>query len=498
MGRPPKSYNNPSSNSKPDIQLWQTDDKGKIIELNPKQVQFMTARQHFICFGGAKRCGKTFAVRFKAVGAAAIQHPGIKILIMRHTYPELEENHIRPIKTMCAGAIEKKAVTYNDTKHIMDFWNGSMIKFGHYGSDAAENEYQGQEYDWIFMDEATQFTERQFTYLCGCLGGATPFPKRMYLTCNPGGVGHRWVKRLFIDRKFVTDDPNPEKNENPDDYVFIPATIEDNEAFKLINKDGYNQYLRDLAKMPNGDAFRYGKWDEMSGAYFKGFGMHHIYKKTDGRYIYPPGWDSFIRYRALDYGFDMTACLWVAIDHDGRCYVYREFNQGEDNNQPGLITSEAAKAIKSHTLPQEKIATTIVPPDLWKRGAVDGKCAAEDLMLNGISIWKSNNDRVQGGMQIREMMQDAPDGKPWLMIFEDCKDLIANLTDIQADEKDLNKYSNEPHDVTHNVDALRYFCISRTLPTEREEEPYYPEPDEEEDYDSFMTGGEMSRSYLNY
>ena len=176
------SYQSNRNSSRPDIILTLSDANGNDIPLNPKQVLFMQSKRRYICFGGAKRGGKTFAVRFKAVGAAAIKYPGIKILIMRHTYPELEENHVRPIKTMCAGAIEKGLIKYNDTKHIMDFWNGSVIKFGHYGSDAAEQEYQGQEYDWIFIDEATQFTERQFTYLSGCFGGATPFPKRMYLT----------------------------------------------------------------------------------------------------------------------------------------------------------------------------------------------------------------------------------------------------------------------------------------------------------------------------
>jgi phage terminase large subunit len=165
----------------------------------------------------------------------------------------------------------------------------------------------------------------------------------------------------------------------------------------------------------------------------------------------------------------------------------------------GLIASSAAQEIKSHTPQKESIITTMVPPDLWKRGAVDGKCAAEDLLLNGVSIFKANNDRAQGGMQIKEMLNTAPDGKPWLMVFEDCKTLIKNLQDIQADEKDTNKYADDPHKITHNVDALRYFCISRTLPTEIQNTTVNDSDDDDvEEYDDHMTGGAATPSYLNY
>jgi phage terminase large subunit len=84
---------------------------------------------------------------------------------------------------------------------MFSFVNGSIIKFGHYG-DSDDAEYQGQEWDWIFMDEATQFTEHQFRVLGACVRGSTKLPRRMYLTCNPGGIGHEWVKRLFVDKEY--------------------------------------------------------------------------------------------------------------------------------------------------------------------------------------------------------------------------------------------------------------------------------------------------------
>lgn len=128
----------------------------------------------------------THSVRIKAVGGA-LANPGIKILIMRRTYGELEQNHIHPILKMVPNGVSR----YNATSHLLTFYNGSSIKFGHWSGEQSEDEYNGLEWDWIFIDEATQFTERTFNFLGGCLRGTNGIPKRMYLTANPGGVGHR-------------------------------------------------------------------------------------------------------------------------------------------------------------------------------------------------------------------------------------------------------------------------------------------------------------------
>lgn len=80
--------------------------------------------------------------------------------------------------------------TYNGSSHLMTFDLGennppSYIQFGHWNGEESENEYNGLEYDWIFMDEATQFSERAFNFLGGCLRGTNDIPKRFYITCNP-------------------------------------------------------------------------------------------------------------------------------------------------------------------------------------------------------------------------------------------------------------------------------------------------------------------------
>jgi phage terminase large subunit len=166
-----------------------------------------------------------------------------------------------------------------------------------YDSEKDEFKYQGVEYDVIFIDEATQFSERTFKYLASCLRGVNPdFPRRMYLTCNPGGVGHSWVKRLFIDRKYTA-------GEDGDEYVMYRSLVTDNKA--LMERDP--EYIRQLEALPPKlrKAWLDGDWDIYEGQYFNEFvnDPDHYEDKRWTHVINPvkirPNWTI---YRGFDWG----------------------------------------------------------------------------------------------------------------------------------------------------------------------------------------------------
>ena len=450
-------------------------------QLNAKQVEFFRSTAKYTAYGGARGGGKTHAVRLRAF-IGAVNFPGIRILIIRRTYPELQSNHIEPMLKLIPSSL----ATYNVQQKQFYFINGSIIKFGHFQSyQSATTEYQGQEYDWIFIDEATQFTEEEFRLLGGCLRGVNSFTKQFFLTCNPGGVGHRWVKRLFIDKHYRTDSANPEENEDPAEYHFIQATVDDNTA--LMSSEGGKEYLRSLSALPENirNAHRYGDWEVLSGNYFPEFSEgHHVVAP----FQIPKHWT---RYRAFDYGLDMLAVGWFAVDENGRAYMYREYRQSN------LNVSEAAEAILANTGRDERISVTFAPPDMWNRQKDSGKSMAELYMTNGVPIVKANNNRVQGWLQVKEFLMDGKDGKPGLLVFNTCKGIINDLQTIQADETTPNDCAKVPHDITHSPDMLRYFCISRTLPGEVPVEPVYPDEFDDADVEDEMTGGEVSVGYIN-
>ena len=442
--------------------------------LNPKQKKFCQSRSRYTAYGGARGGGKTHVLLRKAAGGA-LTYPGIKILIVRREYPELEQNIILPMQKL----IPPEVGSYNGSMRMMFFCNGSIIKFGHYGA-GDDQEYQGLEFDWIFMEEATQFSESQFRTLGACLRGATKFPRRMYLTCNPGGIGHLWVKRLFVDREY-------REGEKAKDYTFIPATVDDNPQLLEASPE-YKQML-DLLPEDVRRAWRYGDWNAMAGTFFPEFRKEtHVIAPF---VRVPREWK---KYRAFDYGLDMFACLWVAVDFEGRAYVYREVQQS------GLIVSEAAKLANALTPPEEHIEFTIAPPDMWNRQKDSGRSMAEIFAQNGLGLLKASNNRVQGWMAVKELLKPMKSDKdrPGLLVTENCVGLIRNLPSIQHDEKNPSDCATEPHEITHICDAARYFCVTRVLGAQKIEEKIVDDFDEGEDYDEAMTGGEMTANYLSY
>ncbi|MBQ8637138.1 MAG: phage terminase large subunit [Clostridia bacterium] len=406
-----------------------------------KQLRFLASKKRFVGYGGARGGGKSWALR-KKITLLGMNYAGIRILLLRRTYPELKENHINTL------LVELKGIaTYKESDKVFTFHNGSKIKLGYCDSESDVLQYQGLEYDIICMDEATQFTEYQFQTLTACLRGANDFPKRMYLTCNPGGVGHEWVKRLFITKRYKQD-------ENPEDYEFIPATVFDNQI--LMEKDP--EYLKMLNNLDEKlrQAWRDGNWDMLAGQYFTEFDRSvHIIEPIP----IPEHWK---KYRAIDYGLDCLACVWVAIDELGNYYVYREYGE------PDKIISDGAKELVELS-GNEYIQYTVAPSDLWARSQETAKCKADIFSENGLPLIKGNNNRETGWLAIKDLLKvyETDEGvkESKIKIFSTCVQLIEYLPSLQRDNKKPTDCATEPHNITHLPDALRYFAVQYIYPS---------------------------------
>lgn len=415
-----------------------------ISTANPKQVKFFLSRKRFIAYGGARGGGKSWALRAKMI-LLALNFTGIKILLLRRTYKDLERNHIREMKPML-----KDFAPYLEKNKLFMFPNGSIIEMGYCDSVNDVLQYQGQEYDIICIDEATQFTDFQYEVLTACLRGANNFPKRMYLTCNPGGVGHEWVKRLFVSKKY-------RNKEKPGDYEFIAATVFDNTV--LLEKDP--EYVDMLNNLSDGirQAWRDGNWDMLAGQYFSEFDRNiHVVEP----FAIPEHWK---RYRTIDYGLDCLACLWIALDELGNYYVYREYAE------PDKTISEGSKDILSLT-GDEKIIYTVAPGDLWGRSQESAKSKFDLFRESGLTLTQGSNDREAGWLAIKELLkafETDTDKESRLKIFSNCVTLIEHLPALQRDSKKPTDCMTEPHDITHVPDALRYFVLQFTKPTKVKE-----------------------------
>ena len=438
--------------------------KLRFLEPYPKQREFLRARQHYIAYGGARGGGKSYVARMKAE-LLCLRYAGIQVLLMRRTYPELKENHLLPAMRELDGVAK-----YSGIDKAFVFPNGSRLKFGYCRTETDLLQYQGQAYDVIFLEECTQFPEIVFTTMTESNRSSglmrEHFPPRMYFTCNPGGVGHAWFKRLFIDRDY-------RPTERAEDYLFIQASVYDNPVLMRNSPD----YVRALENLPEDRkrAMLYGDWDVFEGQYFPEFSRE---QHVCAPFTPPAHWR---RYRVFDYGFDMFACYWVAMDEEGRAWFYREVYEGHDkadvygNPGNGLTIHQAARRMLDATPESEDILETFAPPDMWNRQRDTGESAADIFARYGVVLSKVSNNRVNGWFAVKDWLK-VPEGgaRPRVQICESCPNLIRTLPLVLHDEKNPDDVASEPHEVTHAPDALRYFIsgqpLAGVLPVEPDED----------------------------
>ena len=411
------------------------------LSITKKQKEFIDSSEEEVLFGGAAGGGKSYGQIVDAL-IFAMKYPASKQLILRRTFPELEKSIIRSSLSI----FPKKLYTFNSSSHVGKFKNGSVIDFGYCAGENDVYQYQSAEYDVIRFDELTHFTENQYIYLISRVRGANSYPKQVKSTTNPGGVGHAWVKRRFID-------PSPPLipfiGEGGLGKVFIPSLLSDNHFLK----NGDPDYERRLLALPEREkkALLYGDWNIFEGQYFTEFNRE---KHVIAPFEIPASWRKF---RTIDYGLDRLVCLWIAISPDGVSYVYREFCESN------LTVSMSASGILDRTPQNEEIYATLAPPDLWSRSQESGKSKATLFSEYGINFTKTSHDRECGWLSLKELLLGV-EGAPNLKIFSVCVELIKCLPALTVDKLRPTDCATEPHELTHAPDALRGYAIYRARP----------------------------------
>lgn len=456
--------------------------KVKLIlqEPNEKQKLFLAAKTKHVGFGGARGGGKSWSVQNKSE-RLALRYAGIKMLIVRRTFPELLNNHINPMRETLHGI-----ATYNKTEKIFTFKNGSTIKFGYCNNDKDLDQYQGAEYDVIFLDEATQLQEMWIKKITACLRGVNDFPKRIYYTCNPGGASHGYFKRLFIDKKY-------EPGEDPDDYTFIQSLVTDNKALMKAQPD----YIKQLEALPPKlrEAWLYGRWDIFEGQFFEDFRptpdldlcakagitpeealkqrrFTHVIEPFDLNAGDKRGWNIM---RSYDWGYNKPFSLgYWAVDYDGVLYRILEMYGCTQTPDEGVKWSpdEQFKRIsefeRDHPwLKGRKIVDSIADPSIWD--ASRGESVADTAARYGIYFSPGDNARIPGWMQVHYRFQFDDNGYPRMYVFNNCKAFIRTIPLMMFSETKPEDLDTKLED--HCPDEVRYMCMSRPVKPIIPEEP---------------------------
>ena len=443
------------------------------FEVTEKQRLFINAEADEVLFGGAAGGGKSHGQLLDAL-KYAIKYKGSKQLILRRTFADLDKSLIREAHKMYPREIFK----YNASSHCLKFKNGSLIDFGYCATENDVFQYQSAEYDTIRFDELTHFTEFQYTYLISRLRGVNNFPKQIKSSTNPGGIGHMWVKKRFID----TAPPNVTYETSAGSRIFIPSKIDDNPYLNKSNPE-YKRNLENLPELQK-KALLYGDWNIFEGQYFTEFDYNvHVIEPFD----IPSHWRV---YRTIDYGLDCFACLWIAIDTDGTSYVYKEIHEKD------VIISDAAKRILDYTKQNEDIYATLAPPDMWGRSQETGKSKSDLFRENGVYFTETSNNRESGWLAIKELLKKDAEGKPKMYFFRNCTKIITHLPMLLIDPKRPTDTLKEPHEITHAPDALRGFAIYYTRPNESEENGRSREWTDDMWQDYYNASSQSEREYI--
>ena len=445
---------------------------------NPKQLRFMQAKAKHVAYGGARGGGKSWIVRWMAV-IFALAFPGIKVIIVRKTLKELKNNHINPLKKILKVGTPDALATYNTTEKEFTFGNGSVISFGYCACEADLDQYQGAEFDIIFLEEAGQLLEEWIKKIVLCIREPNGLPKRIYYTLNPGGPSHAYFKRLFVDRRF-------EEDEDPDAYVFIQALVTDNEPL-MRNSPEYVSELKHLPPKLR-EAWLNGSWDIFEGQFFEDFrtepdiaaareaGCEDDAEKlrADRRWVHvidPFPLDegearSWTIFRSYDYGYNKPfSCGWWAVDYDGVMYRILELYGCTDTPNEGVKWTvdeqfaEIARIEREHPWLKGKNITGVADPAIFAQNG--GPSMAETAMKYGVYFKPGDNKREPGWMQCHYRFQFDKKGFPRVYIFSTCKHFIRTIPLMMYDKHHLEDLDTTLED--HIPDEYRYAATSRPI-----------------------------------
>ena len=435
-----------------------------VFKPNPgPQTDFLSASEREVLYGGAAGGGKSYAML--ADPLHGLNDPNFSGLLVRHTTEELREL-IQKSQELYPKAVP--GIKWSERKSQWISPRGGRLWMSYLDKDMDVTRYQGQAFNWIGFDELTQWpTPYAWDYMRSRLRSAHSGNLGLYMrgTTNPGGAGHQWVKKMFIDpapsgksfwaTNIETGDtikfPKGHSREGEPLFKrrFIPASLFDNPY--LADSGDYEAMLLSLPEHQRKQLLE-GNWDINEGAAFPEFNRSiHVVEPID----IPDSWPKF---RACDYGYgSYTGVLWFAVAPTEQLVVYRELYCSK------VTATDLADMIIEAESKDGTIRYGVLDSSLWHKRGDTGPSLAEQMNMKGCR-WRpsdrSRGSRVAGKNEIHRRLQvDEFTEEPRLVFFSTCTNTIAQLPSIPLDKKNPEDVDTNSED--HLYDALRYGIMTR-------------------------------------
>jgi hypothetical protein len=426
-----------------------------VFRPNPgPQTDFLAANEREVFYGGARGGGKTYSLLIAPL--RFVDKPKSRALLIRRSMPELRDVIFQTQQLYPKAVPSAKFKTQENTWY---FPSGARIEFGYCENLTDVLRYQGQSYSWIGVDELPQYESPDvWHFLRSSLRSPDPsIPLHLRATGNPGNRGSRWVKELFIEPA----KPNTRFTEKVEYQLdgqtlsteitrkFIPASVWDN---PYLTQDA--NYISMLASLPETKRkqFLYGDWDVVEDGAFPEFNRHtHVVEPFE----VPSGWT---KVRAADFGFSSpSAILWGAIDYDDNIWIYRELYVSK------MTADQLGRMIREVESGDGRIYDAVLDSSCWARRGDRGPSIAEAMNAEGCRFRPSDRSpgsRISGKIEIhKRLVVDEDSDEPGIRIFENCPNLIRQLTSLPLDKNNPEDVDTKAED--HAYDALRYLVSAR-------------------------------------
>ena len=393
-------------------------------------------------YGGARGGGKSHWL-LGQIGVDDCQRvPGLKTLLLR----KVGKANLEHFEDLRRKLFTRLPHEFSAFRGILTFANGSRIIAGHFQCEKDIDSYLGLEYDVIGIEEATTLTARKYQDITTCCRTSkSNWRPRIYSTTNPGGVGHSWYRKRFIE---------PFQSGKETETRFIAARVTDNRW----NNPEYIRVLQNLTGWQK-RAWLDGDWDIAAGQYFSTFRREV--------HVIPDFCDTRARewFVALDYGFaHYTVALLGCTDGDGNIFVL------DEHAERLWLPERHAVAIKAmlarHGLQPNMLRRFVAGADVFSRQS-DGTTIAAQYAKHGINLRVANTDRVNGWAEIMTRFGDVDAGiRPTLFIHSRCGRLLDTLPALQRDPlrpEDVLKVDADEDGVGGDdaADCLRYLVATK-------------------------------------
>jgi len=427
------------------------------------QTDFLSSSEREVLYGGAAGGGKSYAML--ADPLHGLNNANFSGLLVRHTTEELREL-IQKSQELYPRAIP--GIKWSERKSQWISPRGGRLWMSYLDKDMDVTRYQGQAFNWIGFDELTQWSSPYaWDYMRSRLRSAYAKDLGLYMraTTNPGGAGHQWVKKMFIDPS-PSREPFWATNIETGDTItfpkghtregeplfkrrFIPASLFDNPY--LSEGGDYEAMLLSLPEHQRKQLLD-GNWDVNEGAAFPEFNRKiHVIDP----FKIPQSW---ARFRACDYGYGShTGVLWLAVAPTDQLIVYRELYCSK------VTATDLADMILDAEHQDGTIRYGVLDSSLWHKRGDTGPSLAEQMNMKGCR-WRpsdrSKGSRVAGKNELHRRLQvDEFTDEPRLVFMSTCTNTISQLPAIPLDKNNSEDVDTKSED--HLYDALRYGIMTR-------------------------------------